>query len=298
MGRAYYNEFDPYAAQWLRNLIAAGHIAPGDVDERSIVDVQPSDLEGYTQCHFFAGIGGWSLAARLAGWPDDRELWTGSCPCQPFSVAGKQAGQSDERHLWPIFAALISAQRPGVVMGEQVAAAVGKHWLDGVHSDLEAIGYSVGATVVPACAVDAPHRRDRLWFVANTKRARSLPSPHARIHRGQEGAGARHVKPVGHSSAGNVAHADTAIRRPNRTAWNITDREEAERDESPGYTLAGSRWFIGADGKARRFEPSIRLLAHGIPARVGKLRAYGNAIVPQVAAEVIGAYLDTERAAA
>ena len=64
---AYYNEFDPYAAQWLRNLIAAGLIPAGEVDERSIVDVAPSDLAGFVQCHFFAGIGGWALAARLAG---------------------------------------------------------------------------------------------------------------------------------------------------------------------------------------------------------------------------------------
>jgi hypothetical protein len=110
--KAYYNEIDPYAAQWLRNLVAAGHIAPGDVDERSIVDVQPDDLRGYTQCHFFAGIGGWSYALRLAGWPDDRPAWTGSCPCQPFSAAGKQRGSEDERHLWPAFFRLISECRP------------------------------------------------------------------------------------------------------------------------------------------------------------------------------------------
>lgn len=64
---AYYNEIDPYAAQWLRNLIAAGHVAPGEVDERSILDVSPDDLAGFTQCHFFAGIGVWSRALRQGG---------------------------------------------------------------------------------------------------------------------------------------------------------------------------------------------------------------------------------------
>ena len=84
----YYNEFDPYAAQWLRNLIDAGHIPKGEVDSRSIKDVKASDLTGFVQCHFFAGLGGWSHALRLAGWPEDRPVWTGSCPCQPFSAAG------------------------------------------------------------------------------------------------------------------------------------------------------------------------------------------------------------------
>src|SRR5271168_3827885 len=118
----YYNEIDPFAAQWLRNLISANLIGNGHVDERSIEDVKPSELSGYTQCHFFAGIGGWSYALRLAGWPDDRPVWTGSCPCQPFSAAGKGAGFADERHLWPAFFHLIRECRPGTVFGEQVAS--------------------------------------------------------------------------------------------------------------------------------------------------------------------------------
>jgi DNA (cytosine-5)-methyltransferase 1 len=133
---AYYNENEPYAAQWLRNLIAAGHIAPGDVDDRSILEVKADDVRGYTQCHFFAGIGVWSYALRLAGWPDDRPVWTGSCPCQPFSVAGKRAAHADERHLWPAWFALIRECRPVTVLGEQVSGKIGLAWFDHVRADL------------------------------------------------------------------------------------------------------------------------------------------------------------------
>jgi len=155
----YYNEFDPKAAAWLRELIKRGLLPEGIVDERSIVAVRPADLEGYTQCHFFAGIGGWSLALQLAGWPTDRRVWTGSCPCQPFSSAGKHKGVNDERHLWPVFANLIAKCRPDVVFGEQVESAIGHGWLDGVHADMEAEGYAVGACVLGAHSVGAPHRR-------------------------------------------------------------------------------------------------------------------------------------------
>lgn len=166
MGRAYYNEFDHAAAHILRALIDDGVLAPGDVDTRSIKEVMPDDLDGYTQCHFFAGGGLWSVAARLAGWSDDRPLWTGSCPCQPFSAAGKGLGTDDPRHLWPDFYRLIRARRPAVVMGEQVAGAPGYGWFDGVRSDLEGEGYASRAVDFPACSVDAPHQRNRLYWIA------------------------------------------------------------------------------------------------------------------------------------
>ena len=167
---AYYNENDPFAAQWLRNLIAEKLIAPGDVDERSIEDVRPNDLMGYTQCHFFAGIGGWSYALRLAGWPDDRSVWTGSCPCQPFSAAGKRAGFADERHLWPSFFHLIQEQKPAVIFGEQTQEAV--DWLDLVQTDLEGIDYSCAAVIAPAASVGAPHIRHRIFWMADTESKR------------------------------------------------------------------------------------------------------------------------------
>lgn len=162
----YYNEWDKGSAAWLRELINNKLIPYGYVDERSITEVTPSDLEGFTQCHFFAGIGGWPLALQLAGVPESTRLWTGSPPCQPFSVAGQSRGFDDERHLAPAFLRLIRECNPELLFGEQVAAAIGKHWLDFVLLNLEEKGYTCGAAVLPACSVGAPHKRDRLFFGA------------------------------------------------------------------------------------------------------------------------------------
>ncbi|WP_220711554.1 DNA cytosine methyltransferase [Citrobacter freundii] len=164
---AYYNEIDSYAAQWLRNLIAGGHIAPGEVDERSIEDVTPDDLRGFTQCHFFAGIGVWSHSLRLAGWPDDKPVWTGSCPCQPFSAAGKGNGFDDERHLWPSFFHLISECRPQHIFGEQVASGNANTWFDLVQADMEGLEYAFGIVPFTSAGIGAPHIRERAYWVAN-----------------------------------------------------------------------------------------------------------------------------------
>src|SRR3990167_9206949 len=178
--KIYYNEFDTNAAQWLRNLGAANLITPGEVDERSIKEIRGTDLAGVRQFHAFAGIGGWPLALKLAGWPEAREVWTGSCPCQPFSSAGKGKGKEDERDLWGEFFRLIKERRPRTVFGEQVAYAavigkVGKRatpptdpvWLDRVQTNMEGEGYTVGAAVLGAHSVGAPHIRQRLYWVAD-----------------------------------------------------------------------------------------------------------------------------------
>lgn len=163
---AYYNEIDPYAAAWLRNLIQRGLIAPGHVDARDIRDIDPAELDGFTQCHFFAGLGGWSRALRLAGVPDSAPLWTGSCPCQPFSAAGQKKGLADERHLWPAFRWHIAKRRPPIVFGEQVASKDGRTWLAGVRDDLEAMGYAVGGADLCAPGAGACNIRQRLYWVA------------------------------------------------------------------------------------------------------------------------------------
>jgi DNA (cytosine-5)-methyltransferase 1 len=290
---AFYNEIDPYAADWLRNLIAAGLIAPGVVDQRSIEEINPDELQQYTQCHFFAGIGGWSYALRLAGWPDDRPVWTGSCPCQPFSSAGKQKGKADERHLWPVWFRLISQCRPGVVFGEQVSSAIAHGWWDEVATDLEAQGYACGAAVLPACSVGAPHRRDRLWFVGYPQHygrddfALGGGNPTAVQHHAQGSDGA--VESAGTGATDDVADA-TVVGSDGRTVGEHHHAREVLGRETGASN--GTCWLECPDGKERLVEPSIRLLADGAANRVGRLRAYGNAIVPQVAQAFIEAYLE------
>lgn len=258
----YYNENDPKAAEWLRELIREKHIAPGEVDSRDIQEVLPNELLGYRQCHFFAGIGGWSYALRLAGWPDDRPVWTGSCPCQPFSAAGKRKGVDDERHLWPYWFWLIEQCRPAVIFGEQVANS--DDWFDLVSSDLEGQGYAIGSAVLGAHSVGAPHVRQRRYFVADSCSSGSGRNPGAVL--GAEGSTERRMRSESYQSESNGAAGEPAF-------WTNCD------------------WIACRDGKARPVEPGTFPLAHGVSGRVGLLRGYGNAIVPQVAAEFIKAVI-------
>ena len=383
---AYYNEIDPFSAEWLRRLIAEGLIPAGEVDERSIIEVTADDLRGFRQAHFFAGIGGWPLAARLAGWPDDRPLWTGSCPCQPFSVAGPGRGTDDERHLWPAFAGLIAQCRPAVVAGEQVASKAGRSWLAGVRTDLEALGYGVGAADLCAAGVGAPHIRQRLYWVAEPDAARRegltpchgteggvdiepghnadgcgvvrgrladtdgygterIAGDHAQApgvpeaerepehgaavsERDGEGRGGRRgVGGLGEAigaglegHTGDVYDGNEPGRLDEDEARSVAEagddsgmadgeafgrhegnpnlrggheRGGVERPEHCRSPWDGAVWIPCADGKARRIEPSIEPLAHGVPGRVGRVRAYGNAIVPELAATFLEAWMDT-----
>lgn len=317
---AYYNEIDPYAAQWLRNLIVAGLIAPGDVDERSIEDVHPYDLRGYRQCHFFAGIGVWSHALRQAGWEDDREVWTGSCPCQPFSTAGEGKGFADERHLWPAWHHLIEQCRPAVVFGEQVASKDGLAWIDLVSSDMEAQGYAFGGLDLCAAGVGAPHIRQRLYWVAdnNNNGFGRIASP--RLYERWEGTSGEESQArkadwsrgndvVRRGKFGRLGHNNNSRLEGLAGDGNHVGRQGRFDALTPGSTPPASTvdgkqsgpvnghwrdsdWIFCGDRRWRAVEPGTFPLADGPAARVGRLRAYGNAIVAPLAQAFIEAYRD------
>ena len=385
---AYYNENDPEAAVWLSELIARGMLPDGVVDTRSIVEVMPYDIKPFTQCHFFAGIGGWPAALKwLVGWPDSRPVWTGSCPCQPFSAAGKGKGFDDERHLWPSWFHLIRVCRPVAIFGEQVDKAT--DWLDLIQDDLEGEGFAFGAADLCASGVSAPHIRQRLFWGAydlgpSAIRMADVAIQGRAIGTGHGGDGARgsagpvdahggsshglhdadHARLQGHDGhvhgdggrseqsgsdaapsgpgdglvdadgygfnqarervaaagrdgdvrdggAGGVAYSDVPVSE-------LTTRTGAGSDGSQG---AGSHreldgcgelpkgrvgtvpidgwwrnadWLFGRDGKFRPVESGTFPLGNGIPHRVGLLRGYGNAIVPQLAAEFVKAFEESK----
>jgi len=305
----YYNEIDKQAASWLRELVKQGLIPDGEVDDRDMRDIEPRELDGFIQCHFFAGIGGWAHALRLAGWPDDRPVWTGSCPCQPFSQAGQGGGVDDERHLWPDWRWLIDQCRPPVIFGEQVASKLGRSWLAGVQADLEALAYRRAAADLCAAGVYSPNIRQRLWWVAEGGLGNAVS---ARLEgHGGDGDGGSEPGRVGQDAARSASpagaiggSADADGRREKQQPGDDGEAPCCEEEARQEYRAAvpersSATGFWSAfdilhctDGKARRIEPGTFPLAHGVPARVGRLRGYGNAINPHVAKVFIESYLE------
>jgi DNA (cytosine-5)-methyltransferase 1 len=325
---AYYNDIDKSACAWLRELIKQGLIADGVVDERSITDIKANDLRGFSQCHFFSGIGGWSYALRLANWSDDIPVWTASLPCQPFSVAGKQKGKDDDRHLLPHFLELVRQCVPDTIIGEQVEGAVKHLWLDDLHTAMEAENYTVGAAVLGAHSVNAPHQRQRLYWVASR-----LVSASSTRH--------------GNTADSASSNGGATNSKCNGSQGRVSGRQDSQRETISGQTglsesVDGSglleyersspnwsdiEWIYCRDGKHRPIltglkpvlptKSCVKSLGNGLPsgvghssnnstpinpnetqeARVMRLRGYGNSIVPSVAAEFIKAFMAVQKTA-
>lgn len=282
-----YNEIHPFVVRWLRNLCEADQIPFGFVDDRPIQCLGPKAVSGNKSFHAFAGIGGWPYALRIAGWPDDKTVWTGSCPCQPFSIAGKRKKEADERHLWPFWRDLIAECSPPIIFGEQVASPLGRAWLAVVQIDLEALGYRTAAADLCAAGIGAPHIRQRLFFGASRMGNPSCEnlwwdSGYALSTQDQS----RHVSLRHNASSTGERMGNPNITRLQR--WIV--HQESSCVWSPWAAGVGGWRCI--DGKTRPFEPGILPVAHGIPERVEFIRAFGNAIVPQVAAVFIRAFME------
>lgn len=272
----YYNENHPGTAEWLRELIDRQCIAPGEVDDRSIVEVTPDDIAGYEQCHWFAGIAGWSLALDLAGW-GDRPVWTASLPCQPWSVAGKKRGERDERDLWAVFKHLVEECRPPTIFGEQVGGETGREWISRIQVDLHALGYASTAVDLCGASIGSPQVRQRHFWVA---------------HRGTDQGRMGDTEREG--LQGHTGHVSETIHRKGSTG----------SASASGIPWEEHDWLECDDGKSRRIEPGVAPMVNGLPEGVGqcgsegvpafelRLRGYGNAIIPQLAAEFVSAFME------
>lgn len=241
-----YTDNNPYVCKWTQNLIQKEGLPNGLIIPKDIHTLQAESIKDLKQCHFFNGIGGWPLALKLAKWPTQIKTWTGSCPCQPFSVASiNRRGFDDERHVWPRWRQLIAECHPTTIFGEQVGGPDGREWLSRVRADLELLGYAVGAADLCAASAGAPHPRQRLWWVADSRSKNVERS----INKGK-------------SLCSKPRKASTIYRHN-----SMDSGLQIRTDTIP-------------------CEPS-----NGFSRPVGEMRAYGNAIVPQVAVLFVRAFM-------
>ena len=290
------------------------------------VKFNPETWRAMTRLTSLRGIGGWPLALRWAGW-GDRPVWTGSCPCQPFSNAGKKKAKRDARHLWPDFKQLIAQCRPATVFGEQVASPLGRNWLSTLRSQMEALAYEVGAADLCAAGIGAPHIRQRLFWVAHTECR--PPERHRYEIPGAQSSNQEREKERQRvwsdaGDGGTTGRLENSADTDRGSTYSRRHVEENQRGKAPGIERPGDAVGLGdtnqqgsqgrrlrsdesagqcspwervsfiecADGKARPTQPEILPLADGLPGRVGRIRGYGNAIVPQLAQVFIESFMD------
>ncbi len=289
----------------------------------------------------FCDIEPWSRRVLKKHWPDvpiakdvkelandpdglvpDCDILTAGYPCQPFSLAGERRGTEDDRHIWPYILSIVQAKRPSWCVFENVYGHVSMG-LDEVLSDLEREAYATRPFIVPACAADAPHRRDRVWIIARnvgdtdskqrgtTKEDRGLDLDRAVLDQRQ----GREEADTAEGSGGNVAYAKSlhsdgsgehtqqgqrqepqlgdsgssddvahaASKRQQRSRLHGRPQHQAQNKDGQADRADNSRQ------EATQFwlpEPAVGRVANGIPRRVDRLKGLGNAIVPQIAQRI------------
>ncbi len=313
MSLHYYNEHDAYRAAVLRERMDEGLLPKGVVDERDIETVPDEDFLGYTQIHLFAGIGGFPLGLRLAGFSEQRRIVSGGFPCQDISNAGKRAGITGSRsRLWREMVRCVRVVRPELVFVENVAALLGRG-MGVVLGDLAEIGYDANGDCVSAADVGAPHLRRRIWIVAyDAERGTGTIPARSR----DEGEGTRDVD-GDREDVANAAQRGFAVRGESSQLGGLTECSgetladatgrgtrtqrrkqlaesgDGKRDVADAATVHAQGRNGGSgqreSGRSSRWpvEPNVGRVAHGIPKRVDRLAALGDAIVPQCAAEAI-----------
>ena len=270
-----------------------------------------------THLDLFSGIGGFALAANAAGfeticfcekddfcqkilkkhWPnitinDDIktfnaskylgvDLLTGGFPCQPYSLAGTQQ-EDDDRKLWPEMLRVIQECQPTWIIGENVPGIINLA-LDGIITDLEKEDYEVQSFVIPACAVNAPHKRDRVWIVAHTKRER-LQGQHGHELCGGGGGSDNGSAWIKYQGSWSGFLANSFSKRTQVQAARKQPAIQMSRSQSKDMDEGCIQDPVGV---LRRIEPRICGVAYGVPNRVDRIKCLGNAIVPQVAFELL-----------
>ena len=216
--------------------------------------------------------------------PEPVDLICGGFPCQPYSCAGKRLGAEDDRALWPEMFRIIQEARPRWVIGENVAGFINMG-LDQSISDLEREGYTVQAFIIPACAVKAPHRRYRVWIVANNN--------------GKQLWGKQKLFKEQQNAAITTNNRDEESLANTNSVWKLPEQREYDRisncSEAMAYsdsTRCKGYWNCAERRDAKKSmlefsswwktEPSVGRVANGISSRVDRLKCLGNAVVPQI----------------